>query len=607
MVTIDFEDIATSGLGQGGQTLVGNQYSGRGVAFVRGVPVIDYSKGQAVPGFAHSGTRAIQQCYGVQFCTWPVEAQFRVPQTRVKVWVGYAQAQHGAGSIMLLGNDASSTTIVRKSIDVPASLTPTAIRQSLEVSVAEPRIYSIQVMALGQLLSRGLAVDDLEFETTNTRPLPPPRVEKAPEKPPVALSLKLVSKPVTAGEQASFTVSIEGTGPLPRFVFDAGDGSEKQTLSVGVIKHTYKLAATSLTASVVPADGSGPAATVDFDVEAPPPPPISLKLELVSSGGVGVGEPASFAVSVQGGGAVPSYVVTIGDGSASQTRRDASFTHAFEKAGRFAVSVKPPPGVAGTGSTVVVTVAAPTPIWIYAVVVLAVAAAAYGVRLLLRPRKRAHVPAVVTLHPRQRMPPQFTPEQQPRPASPKTRTFTADPAATLRGVFDDLKTDSLRVTLADDAAVAAAVSAQLDKVQWHATAAELLPKVAELLDVELSRVFAVFWQQAKEIGPALEESRKSPNVPIQAPLTDCSTDATLEPLIEIRFGGTAPPKRILITVTLPLTFRAVALTIRAGSVVGVAAGECHMDAEVELGAATLAKLKEPVAIALAGWPVPLDH
>jgi hypothetical protein len=183
----------------------------------------------------------------------------------------------------------------------------------------------------------------------------------------------------------------------------------------------------------------------------------------------------------------------------------------------------------------------------------------------------------------------------------------ADSSATLRAVFDDLKADSSRVTLADDAAVAPAVSAHVGGVAWTATSATLLPKIAELLDIHLSRIFVAFWQKADAIGRALEESRKAPDDSMEESLADCSTEAILEPFIEIRFKGALPPKRIPITVSLPLTFRAVKLTIRGGAIVTIAAGECQMEGEVKLGALTLARLTEPVTITLRGWQVPLDH
>jgi hypothetical protein len=152
---------------------------------------------------------------------------------------------------------------------------------------------------------------------------------------------------------------------------------------------------------------------VDFDVEGPPPPPVALNLTLVSSDVV-IGEAASFAVSVRGGGAVPAYVLSAGDGSADETRSEATFTHVFQRAGRFSVSVRPPPGAVGTGAVVRVTVSGPTRIWMYAAAAALFAlVGAYVVLRVMRRSRRPAKPTIVTLHPRQRMPPRFNPDTPP--------------------------------------------------------------------------------------------------------------------------------------------------------------------------------------------------
>lgn len=172
---------------------------------------------------------------------------------------------------------------------------------------------------------------------------------------------------------------------------------------------------------------------------------------------------------------------------------------------------------------------------------------------------------------------------------------------TVCAVFDNLKPDSPRVALAADGAIGPAVKAHIGAVEWTASAALLLPKVADLLDIRLSRVFVAFWQKADEIVRALNESRQSPDDAVEVSLYDCSTEATLEPYIEVRFNGVAPGKRLPITVSLPLTFKGVKLTIQGGSVAGVAAGECEIGGTVKLDDVTLARLKEPLTITLGQW------
>jgi hypothetical protein len=175
------------------------------------------------------------------------------------------------------------------------------------------------------------------------------------------------------------------------------------------------------------------------------------------------------------------------------------------------------------------------------------------------------------------------------------------PPVALRDVFDDLKPGSSRVAFAGDEAVAPAVKAHIGALEWTATTSALLPKVAELLDIPLPRVFVAFWQGADEIARALKESREAPDDLVEASLLDCSTEATLEPYIEVRLNGVTPGKRLPITVSLPMAFRGVRVTIQNGDFVAVTAGECEIEGSVKLDDVMLARIKEPLTITLGEW------
>jgi LPXTG-motif cell wall-anchored protein len=184
VVVIDFEHATTVGKGQGGPVVLTGGLSAHGVRFNR-VFVFDYTKGLALAGFAHSGTRAIEQCYALEFCSEPIEATFNTLQARVKVWVGYS-ARHDAGSILLIALDEAGRTIDRRVVTVPASASPAPIDQSMEIAFPEPRIQSIRVIAQGGLGASGLAVDDLEFDNSipsNTPPADQPPADTGPPRP----------------------------------------------------------------------------------------------------------------------------------------------------------------------------------------------------------------------------------------------------------------------------------------------------------------------------------------------------------------------------------------------------------------------------------------
>jgi hypothetical protein len=264
-----------------------------------------------------------------------------------------------------------------------------------------------------------------------------------PAKPPILLSLKLISSPVRVGDAAVFEVTAANALALPPVVFDPGDGSARTTVDTTQFRHVYQragpvVASVSLQPGII---GRGDSVRVDVESAPPPPtppvptppvptppaptpplptppeptpplPPIALVLQLVTPE-VAPGAPARFAVSVAGGRTLPQYVLDVGDGSAPQNRGDAAFTHVYQRAGQYLASVSLPAGVVGTGSTVNVVVRAADGLnpWVYVGLVLLAIVGAYAAgRAARRPR---HPRVVVTLHPRPHLHPAF------RPAKPR--------------------------------------------------------------------------------------------------------------------------------------------------------------------------------------------
>lgn len=168
---INFDDLVTGGLGTGGPIPVTNQYASQGVTFNSPV-AIDFSKGNAIPGFAHSGTNAIEQCYAAEFCTAPIEIKFSQGQARVKVWVGYDSKISEKTPVILRAFDSSGKQIAQAS-DNLNEVGPIPIRIPLEVSTINTKnrfltrsnIVRVTVDFLDtNRYTNGLAIDDVEFE-----------------------------------------------------------------------------------------------------------------------------------------------------------------------------------------------------------------------------------------------------------------------------------------------------------------------------------------------------------------------------------------------------------------------------------------------------------
>ena len=169
-VTINFDDLDAPGRDNGVGLPVVSQYSGQGVTF-NDLDAFDYSKPTPIPGFAHSGTVAVEPCVGAENCTAPVRATFTVPQRRVGAWVGFSGPLVEPLGVRLTAFDGSSTVIGTDDATLPANSTPTSIQTHLEVDAPPARIVRMEVsVTTAGGFSSGLAVDDVEF----SRAGPPP-------------------------------------------------------------------------------------------------------------------------------------------------------------------------------------------------------------------------------------------------------------------------------------------------------------------------------------------------------------------------------------------------------------------------------------------------
>lgn len=166
---IDFEDLATTEIGTGGQTIVSDQYAARGVTF-NNPSVIDYAGGVVgIPEFVHSGSNAIQQCYAKEFCATPLVMRFAEPQQRVKIWVGFKGRLDSESVVRLTAFDADSdgTAIASDSATLGPSRTPTIpVQTPLEVTTDGNAIRRVEVgFTPSSGLPSSLVFDDVEFES----------------------------------------------------------------------------------------------------------------------------------------------------------------------------------------------------------------------------------------------------------------------------------------------------------------------------------------------------------------------------------------------------------------------------------------------------------
>ncbi|NLV27417.1 MAG: hypothetical protein GXY48_09675 [Methanomicrobiales archaeon] len=175
---LDFEDISSSGPGEGNQQIVSNQYANKGITFPYPYPVVlDYSKGNnpsKYQGFTHSGTRAIEQCYGKEFCKIPIVLNFTAGQTRVKAWVGYSGNLKSMKNVIMNAYDSSGKQIGQQNAVLQLNAIPTPITIPIEILSDNADISSIILYLAdvdgGIWTTNNLAVDDIEFNSTGPKP-----------------------------------------------------------------------------------------------------------------------------------------------------------------------------------------------------------------------------------------------------------------------------------------------------------------------------------------------------------------------------------------------------------------------------------------------------
>jgi hypothetical protein len=203
---ISFDDLTTGGPGGAGALVtVNSQYAAEGVTFNE-LSAIDYSKGPlALPGFAHSGTVAVEPCFGAEFCTQPVAATFTAAQRMVRVWVGFSSPLTQPVQVQLQALGAGSALVGTASATLPVSSTVTPIRTPLAVELGSPQIMQLRVSIPGGY-DNALAVDDVEF--SNVGPPPPCTASGVP-------SIRLDQPPngtIVQSDLFSLQGSVDGRG-----------------------------------------------------------------------------------------------------------------------------------------------------------------------------------------------------------------------------------------------------------------------------------------------------------------------------------------------------------------------------------------------------------
>jgi hypothetical protein len=171
-VRLTFDDLAAGPLS--------TFYQDKGATF--NFPLVrDYA---STPGFAHSGTKAIELCFAAEFCTSTLNVNFTAGQRHVKVFVGFTSQLSQASPVLLRALDANGALVGQQTAVLGPSSGAIPVQIPLEVTSAAPKIRQIVVgFAASDAFNNGLVFDDIEFDTAGS---PPPCT--APADPTVTLT-----------------------------------------------------------------------------------------------------------------------------------------------------------------------------------------------------------------------------------------------------------------------------------------------------------------------------------------------------------------------------------------------------------------------------------
>jgi hypothetical protein len=98
-----------------------------------------------MPGFAHSGTRAVELCFAAEFCTTPLNVSFTAAEKHVKLWAGYSAPLSQSVTVVMQALDQNGTMIGQTSAVLNASNMPIPVQTPLQIDTAEPAIREVTV------------------------------------------------------------------------------------------------------------------------------------------------------------------------------------------------------------------------------------------------------------------------------------------------------------------------------------------------------------------------------------------------------------------------------------------------------------------------------
>ena len=117
------------------------------------------------------------------------------------------------------------------------------------------------------------------------------------------------------------------------------------------------------------------------------------------------------------------------------------------------------------------------------------------------------------------------------------------------------------------------LSKEIKGIKWTGSKFEIIPRIAELLDIKIPTIFLSSWKKSDEIKKLLEESVSSPEDKFEVNLTEHSITSEHKPYIEVIIKN-VPVYKIEFDLDLTFTIDGFILKIQNGKIHEIVSGTC---------------------------------
>lgn len=146
------------------------------------------------------------------------------------------------------------------------------------------------------------------------------------------------------------------------------------------------------------------------------------------------------------------------------------------------------------------------------------------------------------------------------------------------------------------------LSKEIKGIKWTGSKFDIIPRIAELLEIKIPTIFLSSWRKSDEIKKLLEESVSSPEEKFEVNLAEHSITSEHKPYIEVIIKN-VPVYKIEFDLNLIFTIKGFILKIQNGKINEIVSGICKAKGtlsweQIKLLEKNIEPIKLPVSILL---------